>query len=163
MNTTLKKKKKFTRRKLLLAGCGVALAAPAAHFLTQTKIRLGIVGVGVRGNTLAESLRWGSVFRRYGELVAVCDVAKDRAVAFREKWCPQAKLYSNYRQLIDREDIQGVIVATPDHWHAPITIAALHAGKGVYCEKPLAATIAEGKQIRQAELESGYHKQIWKA
>ena len=58
-------------------------------------------------------------------------------------------IYGDYRKLLERNDIDAVIIGTPDHWHTRIAIAAMHSGRDVYCEKPLTLTIAEGKLIRQ--------------
>ncbi len=63
--------------------------------------------------------------------------------------------YSDYRKVLDRKDIDAVMIATPDHWHTKIAIEAMHAGKDVYCEKPLTLTIAEGKLIEKAVKETG--------
>jgi predicted dehydrogenase len=63
--------------------------------------------------------------------------------------------YQDYREILDRDDIDAVMIATPDHWHTKIAIEAMHAGKDVYCEKPLTLTIDEGKLIEKAVEETG--------
>ncbi len=63
--------------------------------------------------------------------------------------------YKDYREILDRNDIDAVMIATPDHWHTKIAIEAMHAGKDVYCEKPLTLTIDEGKLIEQAVEQTG--------
>jgi predicted dehydrogenase len=90
-----------------------------------------------------------------GQVVAVCDVKSDA----REKAASLAKIpasaaYSDFRELLDRKDVDAVLIATPDHWHVLIGIAAIKAGKDVYLEKPLGITIAEGQAIRKAVKES---------
>jgi len=63
--------------------------------------------------------------------------------------------YKDYRKILDRKDIDAVMIATPDHWHTKIAVEAMHAGKDVYCEKPLTLTIAEGKLIEKVVKETG--------
>ena len=63
--------------------------------------------------------------------------------------------YKDYREILDRKDIDAVMIATPDHWHTKISIEAMYAGKDVYCEKPLTLTIDEGKQIEKVVKETG--------
>ncbi len=63
--------------------------------------------------------------------------------------------YSDYRKILDRKDIDAVMIATPDHWHTKIAVEAMYAGKDVYCEKPLTLTIAEGKLIEKVVKETG--------
>src|SRR5206468_4512185 len=75
-------------------------------------------------------------------IVALCDVDQGRAAAARKKF-PEARFYDDYRRLIEQKDIQAVLVATPDHHHAFAAMAAMRAGKHVYCEKPLAHSVAE--------------------
>ncbi|MFN5948450.1 MAG: Gfo/Idh/MocA family protein, partial [Pirellulaceae bacterium] len=63
--------------------------------------------------------------------------------------------YKDYRQVLDRKDIDAVMIATPDHWHTKIAVEAMEAGKDVYCEKPLTLTIDEGKLIEKVVKETG--------
>ena len=78
-----------------------------------------------------------------GKVVAVCDVFKPRAEAVGAKY--GAKVVHDFRRVIDRKDVDAVVIATPDHWHALPAILACQAGKDVYCEKPLALTVHEGR------------------
>ena len=63
--------------------------------------------------------------------------------------------YKDYRKILDRKDIDAVMIATPDHWHTKIAVEAMYAGKDVYCEKPLTLTIDEGKLIEKVVKETG--------
>jgi len=118
------------------------------------RICLGYIGGGKMGLGLLESMN-----RCPETLVsAACDVdAKklDRLVAHavaanRKKIDAPVSAYRHYRELLDRKDIDAMVVATPDHWHAQIAIDAAKAGKDIYCEKPLALTIAEGRAMVEA-------------
>src|SRR5262249_18364485 len=84
----------------------------------------------------------------FGDVVAVCDVDSQRVEEAKAKQGKgKAATFGDYRKILDRSDIDLVTIATPDHWHVKIAIEAMHAGKDVYCEKPLTLTIDEGKQI----------------
>ncbi len=82
-------------------------------------------------------------------IAAVCDVDQ-RRVAAAVKRVGQCAAYGDFRRVLDRKDIDAILIATPDHWHAPITVLACQAGKDVYCEKPLCRTIGEGRAMVQA-------------
>lgn len=114
-----------------------------------------MVGTGSRWDHRATGLQGtygsGKEFPKYGDIVAVCDADADRqarAAALVTDWCGQAPdQLSDYRAIIDRDDIDIVHISTPDHWHAKIAIEAMLSGKDVYCEKPMTLTIAEGQQL----------------
>ena len=95
------------------------------------------------------------------QIIAACDVDETKTARFKteieKKYAEkdassgtEIKLYKDFRDLISREDIDGVMVATPDHWHAIIAIMAMKEGKDIYCEKPLAHTIKEGQMMVKA-------------
>src|SRR6056297_2728664 len=93
------------------------------------------------------------------DFVALADVDANvlgdnvEKVAKRQSHKPDA--YKDYRKILDRQDIDAVMVATPDHWHTKIVVEAMYAGKDVYCEKPLTLTIDEGKTIERVVKETG--------
>ncbi len=103
---------------------------------------VGAIGCGGQGTGIANRAK------AFGDIVAVCDVDSGRAETARQKLSGgSADLFSDYREVLDRKDIDAVTIGTPDHWHSKIAIEAMQAGKDVYCEKPLTLTIEEGKQI----------------
>src|SRR5690606_29232652 len=90
-----------------------------------------------------------------GDVVAVCDVDRDRAERARERVGGKADIEEDYRKVLERKDVDAVVIGTPDHWHSKISIEAMQAGKDVYCEKPLTLTIDEGKKICQVQKQTG--------
>ena len=144
------------RRRFLKAAAGTTLAAGAAaggYLGTQQRVPLAVIGTGLRGSMLAKTIT-RRFYRSYGDIVAVCDVDRLRAEAFRQKYCQHADLYEDHRRVLQRDDVRAVLIATPDHWHAAIAIEALRAGKAVYCEKPMTLTINEGRQLVRAVQET---------
>ncbi|QDT08204.1 Gfo/Idh/MocA family oxidoreductase [Planctomycetes bacterium K23_9] len=94
------------------------------------------------------------------DVVALADVDANILGATAEKMVKEKKTkkpdtYKDYRKVLDRDDIDAVLIATPDHWHTKIAVEAMYAGKDVYCEKPLTLTIAEGKLIEKVVKETG--------
>jgi len=90
---------------------------------------------------------------RFGDIVAVCDVDKNHAQQAAKQFTKNGKtpdIFSDFRKVMERKDIQIVICATPDHWHTLVNMAATKAGKDVYGEKPLTLTIDEGKRLVSA-------------
>lgn len=120
------------------------------------KIRIALIGAGGMGSGDTRS----SLLVPGVELAAVCDIYDGRLQRAKENWGNQIFTTRDHREILARRDIDAVIVATPDHWHAPITIEALAAGKHVYCEKPMVHAIAEGKPVVEAHKKSGKMLQI---
>jgi predicted dehydrogenase len=136
----------MTRRQFSIAmGAGTALSASRV-FGANDRLRLGLIGSGGRGRE-----DWATFLKESDvEPVAVCDVYENflnQGISMAAKAGGNAAGHKDYRRLLDRKDVDAVIVATPDHWHALITIAACEAGKDVYCEKPLSLTVAEGRKM----------------
>jgi len=131
---------RIARRTALTAAAGAATLLSA-----NDKIRGGIIGSGGRGRYLTGE------FKEIGvEMAAVCDVYQPNLEAGLKVSSTGAKSYDNYKRLLDDKSIDVVIVATPDHWHAQMTIDAVEAGKDVYVEKPLAHTIEDGFRMIKA-------------
>jgi predicted dehydrogenase len=116
-----------------------------------------IAAIGVGGSRGAFSQGTGIAMRasQLGRMIAVCDVDAVHAAEFNKKFGDKLSMYGDYRKLLEKEKPDVVTIGTPDHWHVPVAIAALHAGCDVYCEKPLTLTIEEGFRIRNAVKESG--------
>jgi Oxidoreductase family, NAD-binding Rossmann fold/Oxidoreductase family, C-terminal alpha/beta domain len=169
MNKTISRRS-FIRRTAAVAG---ALSAPViipasargadGHVAPSNRVTVGQIGRGMMGrghlNYLAQN--------RSAELLALCDVDKtrldegmeqvaafyaDRTANGTYKGCTA---YNDYRELLARDDIDAVVIATPDHWHTPQSIDAAEAGKDVYCEKPNSLSIDEGRQLVDAVQRNG--------
>ena len=112
------------------------------------KINLALIGCGGQGTGDARNAS------RYGNIVAVCDVDASH-IARARKVFPDAKGYADFRKLLERKDVDAVICGTVDHWHTLVSIAAMKAGKDVYCEKPLTLTIDEGKRLVDVQKQTG--------
>ncbi|HNT88605.1 MAG TPA: Gfo/Idh/MocA family oxidoreductase, partial [Candidatus Hydrogenedentes bacterium] len=110
------------------------------------RARLGFIGVANRGGQLITATRP----HEDAEIVAVCDVYRPAMEQWREKLPGAVDLYGDYRRLLERDDIDGVVIATPDHWHALQTVDACDAGKDVFIEKPLSMTVHEGRRMVEA-------------
>lgn len=141
-------KRQMTRRTFTTVGAATALgmtALSAQRVLgAQDRVRLGVIGTGNRGCQVMEFF----LQQTDCEIVAVCDVSKSTMESANARLLGgKASLHQDFRQILDRPDIDAVLIATPDHWHALQTIMACRAGKDVYCEKPLSKTIHEGRRM----------------
>jgi predicted dehydrogenase len=132
----------FTRKAASLGA--LATLAPAARALgSNDRVRLGVIGVGNRGDQLLDAF----LVHKDVEVAALCDVYEPYLQAAGRKVGGQPRLHHDFRHLLDGKDLDAVVVATPDHWHALQFVAACQAGKDVYVEKPLSLTIAEGRKM----------------
>lgn len=150
---------RFTRRRLLQSAVACA-AGGALYWGTRDKIGLGLIGCGLRGRHLAMWVLKSSFHRLAGDVRALCDVYRPHAEKVKGKYAHFADIHEHYRDVLARDDIQAVIIATPDHWHVPIALEAIQAGKAVYCEKPLTHTVREGQVLRDAVVRSGITFQV---
>ena len=107
--------------------------------------RVALIGCGSRGQYHLHNLK--SI--PHAEVVALCDDYEPNLKAAAELY-PKARLYSDYRSLLEASDVDGVIIATPLHLHAPMTLDALAAGKHVFCEKAMARTMSECRAVYEA-------------
>ncbi len=128
---------------------GLAAAPAAAQQRTSAndKIRFAAIGVGGMGSADVRS----ALLAPGTELVAVADCYQGRLERARERWGKHIGVTRDYRELLDRKDIDAVIIGTPDHWHQTIAIEAMNKGKDVYCEKPMIQQVGEGAALVEAQ------------
>jgi len=155
-----------SRRAFLVAGSLTALASSRA-FGANDKLRIGVIGAGQRMDTLLDCAdRVGP-----NDIVAVSDAYGQRseAVVRRSTSLPgtPATVHPDYRGVLDHKDIDAVFIASPDHWHVRMAVAALAAGKDVYLEKPVTHTLEEGATLTNAVrsskqiLQCGMQQRSW--
>ena len=118
------------------------------------KLQIGIIGCGGIAN--GKHLPALRKLQNLCDLTAFCDIIPERAEKARAEYgSPDAKIYTDYRELLDNGDIDVVHVLTPNVLHSPITVAAFQAGKHVMCEKPMASTSADAQAMLDAWKKSG--------
>lgn len=134
-------------RREFAAASGVALAAGTARATAEpAKIRLGFIGVGNRGDQVLDAF----LTHKDCEVVAVCDTYQPYLDFAAKKIGTNPDVYRDYKKVLARDDIQAVVINTPDHWHALMCTDACVAGKDVYVEKPASVCVAEGRAMVKA-------------
>jgi hypothetical protein len=175
MNTA----KSISRRKFLRrtsSALGAAIAVPnfipasvlgrSGAIAPSERIAMGFIGVGHQGGGHLLGGAWtyvagGYAGRKEVQVLAVCDVKRERRedatqkvnAHYQEVYGDKftaCQAYDDFRQVLDRKDIDAVLIASPPHWHATMSAMAAQAGKDIYCEKPSAVTIAEAIAMRSA-------------
>jgi predicted dehydrogenase len=137
------------RREFMTGVLGTAAAVspgiPAAQQVlgANDRVNLGWIGCGGRGTYDANLIQQIPNV----EIIAVADVYEPHAQSARQKIGSRCGAYHDFRKLLERKDVDAVLIATPDHWHATVAVLACQAGKDVYVEKPLAHTIDEGRKM----------------
>jgi len=152
---------RLTRRDFMRFGAGAAalgvagkvafltpnfLAAAPRAVAASDRVRFASIGTGVRGCEIMHA----ALSCPGTEIVAVCDLYDGRLVAGQETAGKALPTTKHYRAILDRKDVDAVLVATPDHWHRKLVEDACAAGKDVYCEKPMAHTVADGFAMVEA-------------
>lgn len=149
-----------TRRHFLqtttAAGLGASALLGQNNIAANDKIQIALIGAGGMGSGDVES-----ALRQTGvELVAAADVYDGRLVRVKERWGNHLFTTRDYREVLARPDIDAVIVATPDHWHAQISVDAMNAGKDVYVEKPMVQKVEDGHRVVEAQKKTGRILQV---
>jgi len=139
----------FVERQQLLAAESDAKPAPAS---ANDKPGIALIGCGGMGS-------WdGQNAGTHGNIIAVCDVDSTHSAAVAAKYRElghKPEIYSDFRRVLERKDVQVVVNSTPDHWHTLINIAAAKAKKDIYAQKPLTLTVDEGRHVIKAVRENG--------
>ena len=138
------------RRTFLRAAAAMTAASYGRILGANDRIRVGAIGTGGRCQYLLSLLNK----LESNEIVAVCDVYEPHRLEAKAEFAHNADDYVDHRQVLERSDIDAVVIGTPDHWHVPITVDAVRAGKDVYCEKPVTHTIEEGDPLIAAVRDS---------
>jgi len=138
-------------RRQFIKTAAIATAASYGRILgANDRIRIGGIGTGGRCQYLLSLLNNGGG----SQIVAICDVYEPHRQQAREKAAPEAREFTDYRKLLELSDVDAVVIGAPDHWHVPMTIDAVRAGKDVYVEKPVTHRIEEGEPLLKAVGES---------
>lgn len=155
-----------TSRRTFLAGAAAFAGMPTiipsralgrdGHVAPSNRVVLGGIGIGPRGRQVLKPF----LDRQDVQFVADCDVQKERSEIIRKTvnrhyGNEDCQTYRVMEELLAREDIDAVLIATGDRWHAPATIKAARAGKDIYCEKPCTMTIDEGRELDEAVTKAG--------
>ncbi len=141
-------RRNFLQATAALAGTAAAITIVPRHVLggprqipPSEKMNVAGVGIGGMGASNLANLQGENI-------VALCDVDPQNYAANTIKKYPRARVYADYREMLDRQkEIDGLLVATPDHTHAVISMAAIKAGKHVYCQKPLTHDVLRGPRV----------------
>ena len=165
---------KSNRRSFIKKAVGTALATTAAPALllsnhkstsvtlerqitdhrtyaANDQVNIGVIGMGIMGfNNLSTSVKVPGV-----KLIGVCDLYSGRLDHSKEVYGKDIFTTKNYQQLLDRKDIDAVIIATSDHWHDKISIEAMNKGKHVYCEKPMVHKLEQGAEVIATQKRTG--------
>lgn len=137
--------KPIARRAFMATATAMTAASYSRVLGANDTVQMGLIGAGERGRFVMSQFQLDPKVN----VGAVCDVYAQQIDAAKQKM-PNAKGFSDHRKLLEMKELDAVLIATPDHWHAVTAIDSFHAGKDVYVEKPLTRTIAEGPEIVKA-------------
>jgi hypothetical protein len=167
----LMKQNSWTRRHFIRVGSGAGVVGAAVKYTVlqpnqllalprpvapSDRVRFAAIGTGVRGCELLHS----SLLVPGAECVAVCDLYDSRHLAARQALKKDVPAKRDYREILDRKDIDAVIIATHDHQHRKVFVDACAAGKDIYCEKPMSHTVEDGFAMVEAAQKANRIAQI---
>ncbi|MBA2114188.1 Gfo/Idh/MocA family protein [Bremerella alba] len=138
----------------MVFGAAATLRAADKPRDVNSRLNIGAIGLRYQGSVITEKAA------AYGNVVALADVDRDILEKANSDFGGKSALMEDYRDLLARDDVDVVMIGTPDHWHTKMVIDACRAGKDVYCEKPLTLTIDEGKKLREIVQETGRVVQV---
>ena len=143
MSQTISRRKFLEKSIITATGVWVGTSAALARKISPNdRLNIGVIGTHNRAAANIAGVENQNI-------VALCDIDDNFLVETHQKF-PAAKTYNDFRRMLDQKDIDAVVVSTPDHTHAVATMAALKSGRPVYCEKPLAHTVWEARQVTEA-------------
>ena len=156
-----------SRRSFLKSACLLAAGAVANPYRftadaeeaarpksKNDRFRIGAIGMRYQGSVITRKAV------EYGDVVAIADVDREIGEKAVAEFGGRARLYEDYRKLLERNDVDVLMIGAPDHWHTKMVIDACRAGKDIYCEKPLTLTIDEGKLLCRVVKETGRVVQV---
>lgn len=152
-------RRKFLRDSAIAAAAMAATPAWSRVMGANDRLNVAVIGLGLRGSDLLSLILEHRKNSADVEVVALCDVYQKRLSSAAQK-VPGAKTYTHHQDLLQRPDIDAVFIATPDQWHAPITLAAMEGGKDVYVEKPMTHTLEEAIVVARRAKELGRVVQV---
>ncbi len=135
---------------------GLAMGVPPSFVAPSDRITIGMIGAGARAHQLVEAFKKTLDF----EIVAACDAYTGRLERMKSRTDGRADIMSDYREILAREDIDAVVISSPNHWHYQHAIDSLNAGKHVYIEAPMTHSIEEGAGIIEAQRRNNLAVQV---
>jgi predicted dehydrogenase len=136
-------RRQFIKTGSLAAAAAAMVPEAFAQTAASQRVRIGVIGTGARAQQLMKaSLDFPGV-----DFVALCDAYNGRALRAKALTEDRARIHTDYREILDADDVDAVFIGTPDHWHQRMSLDALAAGKDVYIEKPMTYTVDEGLEI----------------
>ncbi len=143
-------------RSSAIGTAGLAVGARPSFVAPSDRITIGMIGAGARAHGLVESLK---AFPEV-EIVAACDAYTGRLERIKRRTNGRADTMADYREIISRDDIDAVVISSPDHWHYQHSVDSLNAGKHAYIEKPMTYSIKEGAGIIEAQRRNNLAVQV---